>query len=222
MDWTQAISDSYTIISERITAFIPNLLGAVVILLVGWLVGWALALLVDKVLRALGLKSLLEAAKVEQLWKRAEVDFDTIALISGLVKWIVYIVFFIAATDTLRLTAISDFLTSILDYVPSAVAGGAIMLIGAILATFLAKVVQATIRALNLSFADLSANVTRYAVLIFALLAALAQLGVAEALIRTLFTGIVAMIAIAGGLAFGLGGQQTAKRWLDKIEKEMQ
>ncbi|TSC96756.1 MAG: TM helix repeat-containing protein [Candidatus Berkelbacteria bacterium Licking1014_2] len=199
MDWTQAISDSYTIISERITAFIPNLLGAVVILLVGWLVGWALALLVDKVLRALGLKSLLEAAKVEQLWKRAEVDFDTIALISGLVKWIVYIVFFIAATDTLRLTAISDFLTSILDYVPSAVAGGAIMLIGAILATFLAKVVQATIRALNLSFADLSANVTRYAVLIFALLAALAQLGVAEALIRTLFTGIVAMIAIAGG-----------------------
>lgn len=222
MDWTTTVADAYTQLAERIATFFPNLLGAVVILLIGWLVGWGLSVLVAQLLRALGLKGLLEAARVEQIWKKAEVGFDTVDLLAGLVKWIVYIVAFMAAAETLQLTAISAFFEKILGYVPNAVGGAAIILIGAIFANFLANVVRGTIKALSLAFADLSATITRYAVLIFAILAALVQLGIAEALIRTLFTGLVAMLAIAGGLAFGLGGQQTAKDWLEKLKKELQ
>ena len=128
---------------------------------------------------------------------------------------------FIAAANTLKLPDIAYFLDRILAYVPSAIAGGAILLIGLVLAHFLSNVIKGSLLAAGFMMADAVAIIVRYAIIIFTFLAVLAQLGIAETLIRTMFIGLVAFLAIAGGLAFGLGGQGVAKELLEKIRKEL-
>lgn len=219
-DWTAAISNSLSSIVVRVADFIPALLGAIVILILGWLVAALLEWAVENVLRAVGLQAIFERVKIEDILKRAEIKKDTSGLVGAVVKWIILLVSFIAAADVLGLSQVSLFLDSILGYVPNAIAGAAILLVGVIFAHFMGRVVRSSVIAAQLSFADAAASVTKYAIIVFTVLAALVQLGIASELLSTLFTGLVAMLAIAGGLSFGLGGQGAAKEVIEKIKKE--
>lgn len=218
--WVGSVADTWAVLWDKLINFLPLLVGAVLILIIGWLVGWALGLLVDRVLRAISLPALFETVKIEALLKKAEIGVDTTALLAGLVRWIIYIVAFIAAAQVLNLPTVAAFFDQILGYLPQVVAAAAILLIGAVAAHFFEKVVSGSVKAAGLRHATSTGALVRYSVLVFAFLAALAQLGVATPLIQTLFTGFVALLAIAGGLSFGLGGQGLAKELLEKLRKE--
>lgn len=220
--WGNAISTSVNDVLIRLADFIPNLVGAVLILIVGWLIAMLLENLVDRVLRIINIPRLFERARVEDLVKRTGTSRDTVGLLAGLVKWIVYIATFLAAADVLGLEGVSDFLNKVLAYTPSVVAAVAIILVGGILAQFLAEVVRGAVSAANLGYASFLGGVTRWSIWIFAILTALFQLGVAAPIIQTLFTGLVAAFSIAIGLAFGLGGQKTAADVLEKVRKDFQ
>lgn len=216
------VTIALTTIWERLIAFIPNLVVAILILVIGWIVAETIAWAVDKVLRFIKLPDLFQRAQVEEIVKRSGVKNDTTGLLSSIVKWVLITVTLIAAADTLQLTQVSDFLNRVLEYVPNVVGAAAILLIGAIFAHFMSQVIKSSVRISKLGFSELVGNVTKYAILIFTFLATLDQLGVAQSLIQMIFTGIVGMLAIAGGLAFGLGGQNVAKDWLEKIKKELE
>jgi len=124
-------------------------------------------------------------------------------------------------SDILKLLAFSDFLKQVLLYVPNIVVAVLIMLAGVVIAVFLSKLVRASVLAARLHEARFLGALTKWSVLVFAFLAVLSQLGVAGALVNTLIMGFVAMIAIAGGLAFGLGGRDVAAAWLGKIKDEI-
>src|SRR4051812_4077436 len=141
--------------------------------------------------------------------------------IAWLVKWFLLIAIFLAAADILNLTQVSEFLNQVLLYIPSVIAAAAILLVGSMVARFLGNLVRSTVKAAGLLSADLLATVTQWAVMIFTVLATLDQLKVAQAFVQTLFTGIIAMLAIAGGLAFGLGGRDHATKVLDRVEKDI-
>lgn len=220
-DWTDVVKESWLAIWDRFINFLPNLIGALLILVVGWLVGMIVSMIIDRLFRIIGLQTLFEKAKVEDTLKKAGVDKDTTAMLASVAKWIIYLVAFIAAANTLQMPDVANFLDSLLNYVPLAVAAGAIMLIGVILANFLSTVVKGSVQVSALGSADMIAAVVRYSIIVFAFLAALAQLGIAETMINTLFIGVVALLAIAGGLAFGLGGQTHAKDWLEHIKKQL-
>jgi len=96
-----------------------------------------------------------------------------------------------------------------------------ILLIAALLADFLEKVVKASMKAADFVAPNLVGVVVRWSIWIFAFIAVLNQLGVAATLVNTFFMGFVAMLALGGGLAFGLGGQGVAKEWLEKFSKEI-
>lgn len=219
-EYTLTISDALTEIVNRVIGFIPSLVGAIVILIVGWIVASLLEWAVENIVRAVGLQTLFEKAKIEEIVKKTESKKDTSGLIGAVVKWVLMIVTLIAAADVLGMTQIATFLDSVLGYVPSVVASATILIIGAIFAHFMASVVRSSVTAAKLTFAEAASAMVKYAILVFSFLAALHQLGIASALIQTLFTGLVAMLAIAGGLAFGLGGQNTAKELVEKIRKE--
>lgn len=219
-DFNLAVTESLQDVVTRVVTFIPNLVGAAIILVLGWIVAALLEWAVDNVIRAVGLQTLFERVKVEDVVKKTEAKKDTTGLIAAVVKWIILLVAFIAAADSLNLPQVSEFLNNILAYVPNVVAAAAILIIGAIFAHFMAKVVAGVTMASRLEFAELASSTTRYAILVFTVLAALSQLGIATAFLQTLFTGFVAALAIAGGLAFGLGGQGAAKEWLEKFRKE--
>ncbi|HLB95731.1 MAG TPA: hypothetical protein VJK26_02395 [Patescibacteria group bacterium] len=220
-DWLSAVNDSWITIWDRFINFLPNLIGATIILVLGWIVAMIVALVIDRLFRIIGLQTLFEKAKVEDILKKGNISKDTTVLFSSVAKWIIYLVSFIAAANTLKLPDVAYFLDRILTFVPAVVASGAILLIGLVLANFLANVVKGAMLAANFSAAEAVAAIVRYAIIVFTFLAVLVQLGIAESLIRTLFIGLVAFLAIAGGLAFGLGGKDTAQEILEKIRKEL-
>lgn len=220
-DWLNITRDSWITIWDRFINFLPNLIGAVIILIVGWVVGMLAALLIDRLFRLIGLQTVFEKAKIEDVLKKANAEKDATALLASVAKWIIYLVAFIAAANTLKLPDIASFLDSILAYVPSVIAAGAILLIGVILANFLGTVVKGSVSAAGFGSADAISTVVRYSIIVFAFLAVLVQLGIAESLIRTLFIGVVAFLAIAGGLAFGLGGKDVAQEWLENLKKNL-
>jgi len=220
-DWTTAVWDTWTSIWDRFVNFLPNLIGAVIILVIGWIVGMLVELAIDRLFRIIGLQTLFEKAKVEDILKKGDTEKDSTALLASVAKWIIYLVAFIAAANTLKLPDVASFLDRILAYLPSVAAAGAILLIGLILANFLSSVVKTSVNATNLGSADTIAAIVRYAIIVFTVLAVLIQLGIAESLLNTLFLGIVGFVAIAGGLAFGLGGKDVAAEWLDHFKKQM-
>jgi len=220
-NWLDALTNSWTLVWDKIVNFTPNLLGAVLILIIGWLVAVLLERLINQVLRVIGFQGLMDRAKVEDSIRKMGIGKDTSGLIAALVKWVVLLVVFLAAADALQLPQIVDFFKSVLGYVPSVAAAAAIALIGMILAHFLSQVVEGGLKAAEYGYADLAGTIVRWAIWVFTFLAVLVQLGVASYMIQTLFTGFVALLAIAGGLAFGLGGQAAAKDMIEKTRRNV-
>ncbi len=206
----------------RLINFLPDLVGALVVLIVGWVIADLIAWAIDRLLRLIHLPEIFKTARIEELLKQSGSKLDTTAMIASLVKWILILVTFITAADILRLDTVREFLDRILGFLPNVIAAGAILLMGAIFAHFMASVIKGAISAARLSFAELVGNSAKYAILVFAFLAALNQLGIAQPFLQALFYGLVAFLAIAGGLAFGLGGKDVARDYLEKFKKELE
>lgn len=206
---------------SRLIGFLPEFLVAVIILIVGWVVAVFVAKLVKQVLNSLKLDEVGDKLGLDELSARTGVRMSVSGTVAWLVKWFLLVAIFLAAADILGLTQISAFLNSVLAYIPMVIAAAGIMLIGTMVAQFLARLVRHSVKAAGLHSADLLGSITQWAVMVFTVLATLDQLGVAQPFVQTLFTGIIAMLAIAGGLAFGLGGKEHASKVLDMIEKDI-
>jgi len=219
--WGDAILDAWDRVIDRFIDYFPNLLGAIIILILGWILAILLEKLVDEIIRSIGLQRLFETVKVEAAVKKTGVRRDTTGLIAALVKWAVLIVTFLAATDTLQLPEVTNFFNKVLGYLPEIASAAGILLIGVIAAHFIAKIIRTFVHGMDLSYAGTVSSIARYSIITFAVIAALIELGIAESLLLTLFTGFVGMLAIAGGLAFGLGGKDVAREILEKIKKDI-
>jgi len=160
----------------------------------------------------MGLKKSLE---------RANLNLDSSKFISELVRWFFIIVFLMAATDILGLVQVTDFLLRVLLYIPQLIIAVLILLAAVLIANFLQKVVKASVEAAGFDSANTLAAITKWSILVFAVLAALMQLGIAPALIQTIFTGFIAALVISSGLAFGLGGKDFAASILNKFRKDI-
>ncbi|HEX5430239.1 MAG TPA: hypothetical protein VFX17_04150 [Patescibacteria group bacterium] len=205
----------------RFVNFLPNFLVAVIVLVVGWIVAVAIAKLIKQALHAVHVDEVGDKLGLDQVSARTGVKMSISGAIAWLVKWFLLVAIFLAAANILGLNQVSDFLNQVLLYIPNVIAAAAIMLVGTMVAGFLSRLVKHSVQAAGLASADLLGTVTQWAIMIFTILATLAQLNVATAFVQTLFTGIIAMLAIAGGLAFGLGGREHASRALDKIERDI-
>lgn len=219
--YSTAVADSLRDLYVRFINFLPNFLVAVIILIVGWVVAAFVAKILKQVLASVKLDELGDKLGLDQLSARTGMKLTISGAIAWVVKWFLLLAIFLAAADILNLTQVSEFLNQVLLYVPNVVAGAAILLVGTLVAGFLSKLVRHSVQAAGLASADLLGSVTQWAVMIFTILATLDQLKVAQAFVQTLFTGIIAMLAIAGGLAFGLGGRDHASKVLDKVEKDI-
>ncbi|OGE83652.1 MAG: hypothetical protein A3B10_04315 [Candidatus Doudnabacteria bacterium RIFCSPLOWO2_01_FULL_44_21] len=220
-NYSDAVAGSLQDLYARFLSFLPNFLVAVIVLIVGWVVASFVAKLLRQVLHSARLDELGDKLGLDQLSARTGMKLSVSGAIAWVVKWFVLIAIFLAAADILGLTQVSEFLNQVLLYIPNVVAAAAILLVGTLVAGFLAKLVRHSVQAAGLMSADMLATVTQWSVMVFTILATLDQLQVATAFVQTLFTGIIAMLAIAGGLAFGLGGRDHASKVLDKIEKDI-
>jgi hypothetical protein len=204
----------------RVLNFLPRLLACLVVILVGLLVAYVLRWAIIQVLNAIRLEVLVERVRLSEILKKMNLKKSASELIGELVKWVVIIVFLIPAMETLGLARVSDVLNQVLGYLPNVVVAGFLVLVGIIVADVLAGLVKATALTLGTNTANILASLTKYAIYIFVGLSALVELGVATSLLLSAFTGVIAMIAIAGGLAFGLGGKDAAAELIKKVKED--
>ena len=163
----------------------------------------------------------VEALRIAEIFERAGAHLNAPALFGWLVKWFLLAVTFLAAADILRWTQLSEFLTMVVSYLPNVIIAAAILLVGALVANFVSQIVRRSVEVAKFAGADFLSGIAKWAILVFTFLAALNQLQIAAELIQSLFTAFVAMLAIAGGLAFGLGGKEHAARALDHLRKDL-
>jgi len=202
--------------------FVPLFIGAVIVFVVGWIVAMALGTLVEQVVRSLRVDSLLQKLELERTLERGGMKLNSGAFLGALVRWFVIIVFLLAAVNILgdRFQPISDFLVEVLRYVPNVVVAALILVIAVKVAEVVERAVRGAVEAAGLRGAAVGV-VVRWAIWVFAVAAALQQLGVAVILIQTLITGLVAMLALAFGLAFGLGGKEAAAGFIERVRRDL-
>lgn len=221
-DWGVQLSNAFTGIGVQAISFLTQLVLAIVIFIAGWVVGSVLAEVVSKIVKAIKIDSILESAGARGLLHKAGFNLNTGAFLGGLVKWFIIVVFLVAALDVLKLEAVNAFLTNVvLGYIPQVIVATLILVVAAVLADLSQKVLTGGARALDSKQAGMVGGVARWAIWIVAILAALNQLGIAGGMMQTLFTGLVAMLALAGGLAFGLGGKDAAARYIEKLREDI-
>jgi small-conductance mechanosensitive channel len=219
--WTEVTVNSFQSLWGGFIGYLPNILGALIVFLVGWAIAVGLQKLVTQILRALRIDPILEKAGTHKFFEKGGVKMDFAGWIGIFVKWFLVLVFLLAATDILQLADVSIFLRSVLSYIPNIIVAVVVLAVAFWLANILRKIIQASVAASDIKAAAFLGTLTYWSVLIFGLFAALVQLGIAFALLQTLITGLIAMLALAGGLAFGLGGKEQASNFLSKIRKEI-
>jgi len=217
-DWTEILEYSFQSLWVEFIQVLPQILIALLVLVVGWIIGGVLKKVVESVFATLHIDKALDAAGVDELAHKAGYGLNSGVFVGTLVKWFVIIVFFVAALDILNLQQATDFLSSVvLGYLPQVIVAVLILFGGLILASVAQKMVEAGVKASSLGSPALLSKFAYYAILLFTALAALNQLQIAPELVQLLFAGLVFGLSLAFGLAFGLGGRDSAAHYLKHL-----
>lgn len=215
------IESAFADLWGSLLTFFPRLIGALIVFLVGLVVAMLLKGIVVRICDFLKIDTLAEKLDVKQAFQRVGLKLNVGAILGWVVKWFFVVVFLVAATDILGWDEVTSFLTEVVLYLPNVIIAVIILLVGILVGNFTRNAIKTAVEAAQLESAQFLAGIARWAILIFSFMAALVQLQIAQDLIRILFTGLVAMLAIAGGLAFGLGGKEHASRLLTHLKREI-
>lgn len=199
---------------HNVIVYIPDFIAALVVLLFGVIVAYVLKAVIVRVLRMVKLGSMVKRTHLNDVFPGS---FDVVELLGDLVKWFFIIVFLLQALTVAHLLQVGGLVQGLLNYVPSVVAAAVLVFVGGVVADLTSRIVMNAARAVGAATARLLGDITRYSVLTLVVFTALAQLGVNTTFLNDLFVSIVAMLALAGGLAFGLGGRDLAKDILESL-----
>jgi len=221
--FTATLMASFRDAFSMVLSAIPRILGFIIIVAIGWFVSSLLARAVLGLLRAIRFDELMQRSGLADFMNKMGTGTDSAGIVAGLVKWLVRIMVLLVAFDVLGLPAVSDVMRQLLLWLPNLVVAIFVLFIGGIAARALGNIVRGATAEAGFANPETLSNVTRTTVWAFAIVVAINQLGIATNLINTLFTGLVAALAIAFGLSFGLGGRDLASRtlenWYDQAQE---
>lgn len=219
-DWGDAVMVSVTEGLANFLGFLPELIGAILVLVLGWIISGLLATLVERGLKLVGFEHAANTTGINGFIARAGSGWSASRAVGEIVKWFIRLIAIQAAADILGMEQISDIISSIVLWLPNLVVALAIVVVGALIGRFVAGLVRGSTSEMGLGNPELLAGVAQYAVIAFAVVAAVDQLGIAETVVSTLFVMVAGAVALAFGLAFGLGGQgvaaQLTQRWYEQ------
>ncbi|OGZ05411.1 MAG: hypothetical protein A3C93_01375 [Candidatus Lloydbacteria bacterium RIFCSPHIGHO2_02_FULL_54_17] len=208
-------------VSGGVGALLPKLIVALLFVVVGWIFGVAVGRVIAQIVDALRVDTWLAKMGVDKFVERAGYHLNAGAFLGWLAKLFFIIVFLIVAFNVLGLSEVNGFLIQVLTYIPNVVVAMLVLFIASVAADILSGLVAGATQAVGSHVAHLLGGITRWSIWIFALMFAFSQLGIAPQFMNILFTGIVAMLALAGGLAFGLGGKEAAGDFIREVRTEI-
>lgn len=220
--WGEVFNSSLQELWFAFIQFAPRLIIAILLFILGWVISSIIAKAFEQVFSALKIDRFLSKTGLSEILRRAGLSLNTGYFLGQIMKWFVLIIFILPSLALVGLDSIGYFLKEdVLTFLPRVIIAAFILIVATIVAEALHKLILAGTKSLNLSSSNMLAAIGKYAVWIFAFIIALEQLGIASAYMQILFTGIIGMFAIAGAIAFGLGGKEHASRILSKIGQEV-
>jgi small-conductance mechanosensitive channel len=223
-EWSEALMTSLAAAMALFFSAIPKVLGFIVIVVAGWFIASLIDRALAAVLRAIRVNDLAQRAGLQDFINKMGMNTDAAGLIGLVVKWFVRLIALVVAFDALGLPAVSEVLRQLLLWLPNVVVALAVLMIGGLAARGLGNVVRGMAREADLTNAQFLSKVASVVVWAFAVVVAVHQLGIASELVSALFIAIVGALALGLGLAFGLGGRETAaeilRNWYGKAREK--
>ena len=216
MDWKQIWWDPVSGVLSRVLNFLPYLLGALIVLVVGWIVAKLIQKLAIRIFKWLRCDTISDKSGLTNLLKNAGIKYTLSQLIGILLYWFVMLLVFISALNVLNLNITAQLLDKIIFYIPNVIAAIFVFVVGLYLASFLAGLVKTAMGGIGVQEANFLGNLTRAIIILFALVISLQQLKIQAGILSFALNIIIASLGLAFGLAFGLGGKDIASRMLEE------
>ena len=220
-DWSTITVQEFQNLWQGFLGFIPNLLAAIIIFVIGWFIACGIGRLIAEILIRLKFNHLFKSTGWKESLEKAEFKVDPAGFIGAICKWVLAIVFLLASVEILGLSQFAEFLGNIVTWLPNLIVAAVIFIVSVIIADFLEKIVKAWVKKMGIEQVKLIGAIVRWAVYVFAALAILLQLGITSTIITSIVYGIIGTLTLALGLSFGLGGREAAKKAIDAIEDKI-
>ena len=221
--WEQSLLTAWGDLSVRLLVFLPVFLGSLLVFVIGVMIAGWLEQLVTHFLKLVKFSDVTKTAGIDGFLKKADVQLDSSALLAVAIRWLIILVFFVAAANILGLTAVTRVLDSLISYIPKVVSAALIIAAGVFVANLVEGLVKGALATVDHGHAKPLAHLARWVVLVVATLAAVNELQIAQTLITTFFQGLTWTVTLAVGLAVGLGSKelvsQLLRDWYDKLKK---
>jgi len=226
-DWLDVLRSSLMDMLDRVIGFIPSLFGAIILLIVGIIVAKSFEFSIEKIVSAMKIDTVLKKAGLDRYTQRAGIKLDSGRFLGKIAYWIILIIFAIGVADLLGIPALAIFITSVLGWIfMHLVVAILILLITALIAQVMQKLVSASVLGAKLHKAKFLGIVTWWIVMIFGSIMAINQLGIdtglLESVLMSIITTIPLALGLALGLAFGLGGKKHAEQVLERLEEKLE
>jgi hypothetical protein len=221
LDWYAITLNGLQDLLQGFIGFLPALVGALIIFVIGWFISSGVGRLVGDILKKIKFNQIFERGNWKNALEKADLKVDPSGFIGAIFKWVLVIVFLLASVEILGLNQLAAFITDVLAYLPNVLVASLIFVVAVIIADIVEKVLRAAVESAQVGQAHMVGVIVRWSIWIFAAIAILTQLGITPILWQTLFTGLVALVVVAGGLAFGLGGKEVAGQWLQDMSKKL-
>lgn len=221
LDWYYVTIQALQNLWQGFLSFIPVLVGAIIVFVIGWFISVGVGKLITEILKRIKFNQIFERGGWKSALEKAEIKVDPSGFIGAVIKWILVIVFLLAAVEILGLIQFAGFLKSVLAYLPNVIVAALIFVVTVILVDIVEKIVRVTVESIKVGYGAMVSAVIKWSIWVFALLAILYQLGIARPFMETLFTGLVAMLVISLGIAFGLGGKEVAAEILQDVRRKL-
>ncbi len=219
VDWTSITIDAMENLWQSFLLYIPNLILGILILIFGWFLATGLEKLTTQVLKKMKFDDLFDKEEWKEAMEKAKIKINASKFIGSIVKWIVSIIVLWLAVGIFGLVYFAEFMGDIIRYIPNVIVASLIFVVAVILADLLSKIVVVAMEKAKFHHTSMAGEIVKWSIWIFAIFAILIELGIARELLSILFSGIVALIVIAGGLSFGLGGKDMATEILSNARK---
>jgi len=225
INWQEAFLLALSETLTNVLSYIPTILAALIVFFIGLILAKWTKILIVKILKTISLSNLVKKSGLEPFLKKAEIEVKVEEMVGGLAKWLIILIFFITTVNLLGLSTVSLVLNSILGYIPRVISAVLILTVGVLLAGLVERLVKGALGQIDLRTSRLLAKIASYLMVIFASLAAINELQVAQTLVNTLFIGFIAMLALGIGLAIGLGAKEVVAKilndWYENFKREL-
>lgn len=230
MNFVQVASDAlnraFSELLAGIASFVPLLILAFLVMVIGWFISVGVGRLVADVLKRIKFNQVFERGNWKEALEKAELKVDPAGFVGGIFKWVLVIVFLLAAVEILGFDQFAEFLVDVLGYLPNVIVAALIFVVAIIIADIGEKVVRAAVEGTSLGHGQLIGSVVKWFIWIFAVFSALLQLDIAvlpvQVLIQTFVQGLGYGIALAFAIAFGIGGKDMAADLLRQLKSKME